>query len=294
MGNDWRFHWHSGVVGLLSGEYATAQKCFNKVLYTLPGEPAPKLALAATDELLLQQQGVNTSKLLDAEATRAASALAYAQRVPIDDYTGVPGWDHVTLTRLRCVSTRCAFTAWCGRPTPRQFPARSAWHGSFGRGVGGFRRQCVECVPQNSRHNRLARFTTILILISDASLLTENRIRRAARRLATMPTNEPRLEQIRLAVMSAALNWLRRRLDEGSVSTEPILDAEFTERGLRLGLGEDCAIWLGKLSFRCTGSASWIWPTRSARARGSSPLAAHAWEVWRALLDYSFSASSSE
>ncbi|WP_426721651.1 tetratricopeptide repeat protein [Corynebacterium auriscanis] len=239
LGNDWRFHWHSGVVGLLSGDFATAQACFNKVLFILPGEPAPKLALAATDELLLQQQGVNTSKLLDTEATRAASALAYAQRVPVDDYSGVPGWDHVTLdpVALRFHAMRLYGLVWATNPTTVS-SAFGLARQLMAEGLIDSAVTALDRVPQNSRHNRLARFTTILILISDASLLTETRIRRAARRLATMPTNEPRLEQVKLAVMSAALNWLRRRGKDGlgPVSTEPIFDAEFTERGLRLGL----------------------------------------------------------
>lgn len=239
LGNDWRFHWHSGIIGLLSGDFATAQQCFNKVLFILPGEPAPKLALAATDELLLQQQGVNTSKLLDPEATRAASALAYAQRVPIDDYSGVPSWDHITLdpVALRFHAMRLYGLVWATNPTTIS-SAFGLARQLMAEGLVDSAVAALDRVPQNSRHNRLARFTTILILISDASLLTETRIRRAARRLATMPTNEPRLEQIKLAVMSAALNWLRKRKAEGSgpVSTEQIFDADFTERGLRLGL----------------------------------------------------------
>ena len=47
------------------------------------------------------------------------------------------------------------------------------------------------------------------MLISDANRLTESRIRRAARRLETLPTNEPRLSQVRIAVLSAGLTWLR-------------------------------------------------------------------------------------
>ena len=67
----------------------------------------------------------------------------------------------------------------------------------------------LDRLPQSSRHNRLARLTSILLLISDANRLTESRIRRAARRLETLPTNEPRLSQVRIAVLSAGLTWLR-------------------------------------------------------------------------------------
>src|SRR5699024_5107286 len=54
LGGDWRFRWLSGVAALLRSDFVTAQYHFNEVLHLLPGEPAPKLALAATNELLMQ------------------------------------------------------------------------------------------------------------------------------------------------------------------------------------------------------------------------------------------------
>ena len=76
------------------------------------------------------------------------------------------------------------------------------------------------------------------MLISDRSRLSESRIRRAARRLEIMPTNEPRMQQVRLAVMLAGLNWIYINKKKGNdVSSEsPLFDVPFTERGLRLGL----------------------------------------------------------
>ncbi|MCG7264093.1 serine/threonine protein kinase, partial [Corynebacterium sp. ACRQL] len=79
-----------------------------------------------------------------------------------------------------------------------------------------------------------------------------------------LPTNEPRLPQVRIAVLSAGLNWLRGASDgldgaaggagdgrsrgsrkskgkRGSqvkrqAATAPLFDVQFTERGLRTGL----------------------------------------------------------
>ncbi|MBV8929999.1 MAG: protein kinase [Mycobacteriaceae bacterium] len=51
VGWRWRLVWFRAVAQLLTGDYDSATKHFNEVLDTLPGELAPKLALAATAEL---------------------------------------------------------------------------------------------------------------------------------------------------------------------------------------------------------------------------------------------------
>ena len=51
VGWRWRLVWFRAVADLLSADYDSATKHFTEVLDTLPGELAPKLALAATAEL---------------------------------------------------------------------------------------------------------------------------------------------------------------------------------------------------------------------------------------------------
>jgi serine/threonine-protein kinase PknG len=51
VGWRWRLVWFRAVADLLSADYESATKHFTEVLDTLPGELAPKLALAATAEL---------------------------------------------------------------------------------------------------------------------------------------------------------------------------------------------------------------------------------------------------
>jgi serine/threonine-protein kinase PknG len=51
VGWRWRLVWFKAVGELLSGDYDSATKHFTEVLDTLPGELAPKMALAATAEL---------------------------------------------------------------------------------------------------------------------------------------------------------------------------------------------------------------------------------------------------
>ena len=66
----------------------------------------------------------------------------------------------------------------------------------------------------------MAKLTTILQLVSGTPEdLTEARLRRAARRLEEIPTNEPRFLQIKIAA-----------------SSNDLFEWPFTERGLRTGL----------------------------------------------------------
>ncbi len=51
VGWRWRLTWFRAVSELLTADYDSATKHFTEVLDTLPGELAPKLALAATAEL---------------------------------------------------------------------------------------------------------------------------------------------------------------------------------------------------------------------------------------------------
>lgn len=49
--NDWRLRWYAGQCALLENQFDTAATDFASVLYSLPGELAPKVAIAASAEL---------------------------------------------------------------------------------------------------------------------------------------------------------------------------------------------------------------------------------------------------
>jgi serine/threonine-protein kinase PknG len=51
ISGDWRLSWYSGQCALLEGEFDKAAADFEAVLAVLPGELAPKIAIAATAEL---------------------------------------------------------------------------------------------------------------------------------------------------------------------------------------------------------------------------------------------------
>lgn len=236
---DWRYEWHSGITSLLLEDYETAQRHFNNVLTILPGEAAPKLALAAVHELILQQEGLETTPLLTPAVAKATAELGSSLGdLDLDFLSGLENtWSHVTTDpiALRFHSLRLYRLVWATNPTT----VSSAF---------GLARQLIsenhlelavaalDRVPQNSRHHRMAKLTTILLLISTSP--SESRIRRAARRLEEIPTNEPRLLQIKVAVLGAALTWLRDNSLDHAASPNDLFDYPFSQKGLRTGLSE--------------------------------------------------------
>ena len=239
LGNDWRFHWYSGVAELLLDKYREAQVHFARVLDILPGEAAPKLAIGAVNELILQQLGYSEAALIDASVARACANLTTSLAdLPSEDFAKQPGiWDHVTEdpAHLRFNSLRLYGIVWATNPTTvssafglaRQLRAEHQVELAVAT---------LDRVPNASRHHRMARLTTILQLIVHD--LSESRIRRAARRLEEIPQNEPRFLQIKIAVISAALTFLREADLDASASPNDLFEFPFTQRGLRYGLAD--------------------------------------------------------
>ncbi|MDP1183622.1 tetratricopeptide repeat protein, partial [Klebsiella pneumoniae] len=54
IGDHWKIEWYRGLAALQLDRFEPAFSHFESVLNALPGEAAPKLALAATAELILQ------------------------------------------------------------------------------------------------------------------------------------------------------------------------------------------------------------------------------------------------
>lgn len=59
VGTPWRLTWYRGMAALLNGDYDQATKHFTAVLDFLPGEIAPKMALAATAELACDEKNLD-------------------------------------------------------------------------------------------------------------------------------------------------------------------------------------------------------------------------------------------
>ncbi|CAB0665102.1 serine/threonine protein kinase [Corynebacterium diphtheriae] len=223
LGNEWRHQWYSGVTSLLLDDYLTAQQHFNEVYNILPGESAPKLARAAVCEMLLQEKGLESTALLDPAVTVAAADIKGEGMSNI--------WRELTSdpATLRFKAIYLYALVWRTNPTTvssafglaRQLAAENQIDLAV---------STLDRVPQNSTHRRMAELTAILHLLGD---LSEARLRRAARRLEAIPTNEPRFLQIQIAIMNAALQWLRTG---GKATNNPIFEYPFTQRGLRNGL----------------------------------------------------------
>ncbi|WP_018297266.1 serine/threonine protein kinase [Corynebacterium lubricantis] len=237
LSSNWRYQWYSGITDLLLDDFTAAQASFVRVLEVLPGEAAPKLAIAAVDELLLQEQGNAEIELLDDATARATSGitshLGALDPEMFEDLTA--DWTHITSNPrdLRFNAMRLYSLVWLTNPTT----VSSAF--GLARQLMAERQvelavAALDKVPQSSRHHRMAQLTTILDLISDT--LTESRIRRAARRLEEIPTNEPRFLQIKVAVLNAGLNFLRDADVDAAASPNQLFEYDFTQTGLRYGL----------------------------------------------------------
>jgi serine/threonine-protein kinase PknG len=88
---DWRLSWYSGQCALLEGEFDKAAADFEDVLAVLPGELAPKMAIAATAEFRGARDAAaryyETVWRTDHSYVSAAFGLA-RQRVHVGDRTG--------------------------------------------------------------------------------------------------------------------------------------------------------------------------------------------------------------
>ena len=240
---NWRYPWYSGVINTLLGEYRDAQRDFTRVLEQVPGEAAPKLAIAAIDELICQQPGPYTTDLLRDDIARATAGirttLADLPNSVFEEWEErgllTPEWDLLgdDPAILRYNALRLYALVWQTNPTTvsaafglaRLLMAESEVELAVA---------ALDRVPQSSRHHRMAKLTSILNLVS--AELTESRIRRAARRLEEIPSNEPRFLQIKVYVLRAGLTFLREAGVEKAASDHNLFEYPFTSRGLRRGL----------------------------------------------------------
>lgn len=241
--NNWRFHWYRALTELSRGDFVAAQEDFAQVLSIVPGEAAPKLALAAVDELMLQESGHQQEELIDDTLPRHLASIrtdlgelpnSYFRRLEKDGVL-TPEWSHVSLNpqTLRMNAMRLYALVWAANSTTVSSAFGLARQLMFEREVE-MAVAALDKVPQQSRHHRMAKLTSILYLVGDT--LTESRIRRAARRLEEIPTNEPRLLQIKIAVLRAGLTYLMDNNVESASSKTQLFEFAFTVKGLRRGL----------------------------------------------------------
>lgn len=109
VGWNWRLIWFRAVAEMLSADYDSATKHFTEVLDTLPGELAPKLALAATAELAGTADELTFYKTVwgtDNGVISAGFGLARAQSVSGDRDGAVRTLDEVPATSRHFTAAR--------------------------------------------------------------------------------------------------------------------------------------------------------------------------------------------
>ena len=196
---EWRLAWYGGVLYLLEGNPVGAYGRFQQVLSAMPGETGPKLALAATAELILDYAG---------ESERARWQRASEQL-----------YRRVWSTDRSVISSAFGLA--------RQLQKRGETDAAI---------EELDNVPMNSRYWAIAQLTTIMLLCEGREIeeLEERHLRDAARRVSALPTGEHRALQTRFVVLRTALEWLRGT-DKPRPSQSPLLGVPFTNFGLRTG-----------------------------------------------------------
>ncbi|MFD3595541.1 tetratricopeptide repeat protein [Nocardia sp. NPDC058640] len=197
--SDWRTDWFTGQAALLELDYETAFASFEAVLRVLPGEIAPKLALAATAELILQHWDSP-----DPEQWRS-----FAQRY----------YDTVWRTDRAVVSAAFGLA--------RQL----AVAGRVGEAV-----HALDDVPAASRHFTTAQTTAILLLLTSSPVaeLDEQVLRLAASRAQAIAPGEHRATLMRTLVQGSALAWLQAG-NTPKRKDAKLFGRAFNERELRDG-----------------------------------------------------------
>ena len=192
--------WDDALAALDAVKLKAARACFERVVDALPGEAAPKLASAATAELML-----DTDDAPDAERLRQSAEGYYR-----------------TLWRTDHSMVSAAFGL------ARQLVARDDRAGAI---------EVLDQVPLTSRHYGEAQLMSVLILLDGRPIaeITEGALRDAARRVDHLSETEPRTLQTRALVLGIALDWLR---SGATPAADPIFGHTFDQRGLRTAIEE--------------------------------------------------------
>ena len=193
----WRIDWYSGICALLEGDFEAALGRFDAVLTALPGEDAPKLALAATAEMRCEYREGEDCEVWRREAEKF--------------YRTVWRTDHGVISAAFGLA--------------RQLDHRGDRDGAV---------RALDEVPPTSRHYAEARLTSVLVLVHDRPVadVCERDLQEAAQRVELLAHDERRALQTRVLVLGVAVDWLR---SGGIPGTATILGVPFTEHGLRTG-----------------------------------------------------------
>ncbi|MFT4125195.1 MAG: tetratricopeptide repeat protein [Gordonia sp. (in: high G+C Gram-positive bacteria)] len=213
-GDSWRVRWYMGICALMNDEPELALDWFTAVLHAMPGEVAPKLAVAGSAEILGRWLSDEKHHPDDPEtADRPGERISELYAIAAHHYHDLWLTDHAIVTAAFGLA--------------RLRVAR----GAFAEAI-----EPLDEVPPTSRHYNTARATAVLALVHgrDPALVEHAQLVEAARRLEVMPDAEPRKARLQLIVLGTALGWIVAHPDEVPGSSK-LLGVPFTERGLRAG-----------------------------------------------------------
>lgn len=209
-GDSWRVQWYLAICALMNDEPELAYRRFSDVLQAMPGEVAPKLAVAGTAELI--------GRWLSDEVSPSAhhkSRVAELFDIAAHHYHDLWLTDHGIVT--------AAFGL-----------ARLA----IAQGKVDEAIEPLDEVPPTSRHFNTARATAVLALVHGRPTeeVTREQVVEAARRVGVMPDTEPRKQRLLLIVLGTALGWVHENPDtDPALQPTTLLGYPFTEQGLRAG-----------------------------------------------------------
>ena len=208
-GDSWRVQWYIGICALMNSEPELAYMRFDGVLQAMPGEIAPKLAVAGTAELIGRW-------LADEEHSTPEHTAKIAESVQVAEHLYHDLWltDHGIVT--------AAFG----------LARLHAAQGNIGQAI-----EPLDEVPPTSRHFNTARATAVLVLVHGRppAQVSRDQIIEAAERLDRIPDEDPRKARLTLIVLGTALGWIDAHPDAEPLPNTKLLGFPFTELGLRRG-----------------------------------------------------------
>lgn len=214
-GESWRRSWYLGICALQEGDAELAYERFHAVLEALPGEVAPKLAVAGTAELigywLEDQENLSNDQIAQVENWYDIARHQFHDL-----------WltDHAIVTAAFGLARMLIAD---GRYTEAIDP--------------------LDEVPTTSRHYGVAQQSAIVCLVHGRppGEVERDELFEAAERLANLRDEDGRLGRLKLIVLGTALGWIEAHPEEAEtndgVSAEPeqFLGYPFIEHGLRAG-----------------------------------------------------------
>jgi serine/threonine-protein kinase PknG len=203
---DWRFVWYSGLIDLARGKPEDAWQSFAWIRDVLPGELAPKLALAVTAESLDRVAAAENDQ------TRSQQARSLAEHY----HTSVWRTDGTFVAAVFGVARLNA-----ARPGADQV-ARAV--------------RVLESVPGTLGHHRTAAVAALRLRLARPGL-DESALRDAAKRLSALDLGAARHLQMRTLLWEAAAAWLRS--GGRPAGAAPVLDVALTPEAVGTALEHD-------------------------------------------------------